>query len=535
MVGSLTREVQPSDRVKHGTGPSKRLSATEDRLERSVPTTVPAETPVPVKLPNSPIVDPVTGVPMGQPHGETPAWIDNSPSASAMEAMIEALQAAKLAAKKPAKSPMQLGFKVGWKLGQFLIDRGWLPMPGSDGTDSGLDPSHYAHPNVTWTYCENLFPSCPDAGYFYRVITDGYAQCHSPNVFDVCPAQPSWAAEDVKCKATPWEATQVQPGTTVGAYKRMALHPGFGHGVAAFFPFGGTQIDPGTWTTTLTPGVGTPIAPAPDSDTEVDPMWPQQQPKQTPWKEAAPDHPAEQPTKQPVKSPDTVTDPSVVPWVPAPFVVVVPRPETVPGTGTPVVPQPGTSPGTGPDTVPEPAPLPQILDFHPDGTVVGTLGKTPKRKNKKPKKRERQGKNEQVPHVGTVAPNAWYMVNMLTEGLDFVDALYRSLPKECRRKFKPTPYDKAKAIYDCWDHLDLNKAVQNFLNNEIEDFIYGQVGQATKKAQQEIGSGTGLASALGKAQKGAKEAGEAEGGNEGNLPLPQLQQQPNGQWVLTLG
>lgn len=79
------------------------------------------------------------------------------------------------------------------------------------------------------------------------------------------------------------------------------------------------------------------------------------------------------------------------------------------------------------------------------------------------------------------------IINTVTETKDVIDALEKSLPKECRPKPTKgggggvTPQAKLKALYDCFDKIDFCKAVGELVENQVKDLIYGQGAQRLGK------------------------------------------------------
>lgn len=76
-------------------------------------------------------------------------------------------------------------------------------------------------------------------------------------------------------------------------------------------------------------------------------------------------------------------------------------------------------------------------------------------------------------------------ISTATEGLDFIGVLYDALPREYRPRYRNTTYerrsltplDKARAVYDNFEHIDLEKFLLGFIENHIEDLTYGQLGR----------------------------------------------------------
>lgn len=81
-------------------------------------------------------------------------------------------------------------------------------------------------------------------------------------------------------------------------------------------------------------------------------------------------------------------------------------------------------------------------------------------------------------------------MNVITEGRDFVQALWKALPKKFRSKPQKgrktlTVQQMLRDIYDHLNDIDLADAVLNVIENEIQDRFYGGVGQRFKQAAQQ--------------------------------------------------
>jgi inhibitor of KinA sporulation pathway (predicted exonuclease) len=101
-------------------------------------------------------------------------------------------------------------------------------------------------------------------------------------------------------------------------------------------------------------------------------------------------------------------------------------------------------------------------------------------------------------------------VGYTTEFLDAANIAYDALPKKCKpgyyllhgkggktfykRRWRANQAQRLKAITKCWGEMDLNKLVRGLAFNHLEDFGYGQLGQAAQRARQQLGlqSPTGL-------------------------------------------
>lgn len=90
-------------------------------------------------------------------------------------------------------------------------------------------------------------------------------------------------------------------------------------------------------------------------------------------------------------------------------------------------------------------------------------------------------------------------VNALTEGFDFIAALYKALPshmkkdgpyKGLRRQLRP--HEQLQQIYRHYGDVDLKDAVKNLIENEAEDRVFGGIGQGLKKLNRDMGRPVGV-------------------------------------------
>lgn len=198
------------------------------------------------------------------------------------------------------------------------------------------------------------------------------------------------------------------------------------------------------------------------------------------------------PLIQPVFSPQPY--PAPLPWrvIPArgpnPFRSPGEQTQTGPRSRGRSRPRPATSPLTptngkpGPVVVAEPGGVYEI----PPGGGVQTRPRPPK-----PREKEKKIK---APWNHAVR----VMVDAGTEFCDAVDALWQALAttdgKFDKAKWKarlayhngrkqPGCAAKAAAVWSLWSQLDATDAVNNLINNQIEDAFYGGIGNAAKKGR----------------------------------------------------
>ena len=74
--------------------------------------------------------------------------------------------------------------------------------------------------------------------------------------------------------------------------------------------------------------------------------------------------------------------------------------------------------------------------------------------------------------------------------------MHEALPKKYRTKGRKggdvPPWQILRDIWDHWDHFNADLALENFINNEIEDRIYGKFFGAISKTQKRAGITAGL-------------------------------------------
>lgn len=99
------------------------------------------------------------------------------------------------------------------------------------------------------------------------------------------------------------------------------------------------------------------------------------------------------------------------------------------------------------------------------------------RRNEREKKIKMQGS------LGVLA-----LLNAASEAVDLVDCIYDAIPRKYRPRYgntrfvlrHPTPQQKVLAIYQHFDKIDIPKALGNVVSNEIEDRIFGKLGNLSK-------------------------------------------------------
>lgn len=396
-----------------------------------------------------------------------------------------------------AKRVVPSGFYFGWMLGDALgLGKTWDPLglagpmvfsaPGYDldGYTKLCSDAPLPGYSGRWAQQSGIVPACG--------LTSGYFGKPSDLVFPTYPN--SFNVNEVIYD-------QVLNFTSTHVIESWAVSPG----------------DPVEPIPKLSPGIY--IAPATipsDSPEELPILQPAEVFPQT-FREAV-----AVPGSQP--SPDDANRPIEVPVPDYPIALV----DIVPGRLV----VPDQSVDIDPDTRPT-DPQPEPGDNPGPGDTTAPPGDAPP-ELKPPRAREKQRKIN-VRSIG-FGSNIWVLGNLLSEGLEAVDDLWRSLPRECktrRWRMKPngkrgrrsaTPYEKAQDLYRCWRHMDVAKAVENVMNDQVSDIFYAIQGRLGTKATQRLNINTGLQHMLREGQKEisqqAIDAGADE--KETQLPLPRL-------------
>lgn len=221
-------------------------------------------------------------------------------------------------------------------------------------------------------------------------------------------------------------------------------------------------------------------------------------------------YPASNPWAQPQGLPLPMPIPAPAPWA-------RPRqkPEFMPGEHTYSGPRPAPRPRNNPTVMVRGAPSPASQS----GTNIRPRPPGPGVKERKMTIR--------------IGGAAGWIINGITEGIDFIDALHDALDENCKAKPKwksgdrpgfgkprageqsghwrtaaggarvygywqaSTPLERAEAVYKNIECLNLGKAFQNLLHEQLEDFAYGQLGrklgQGASRGIRPVGFQTGTA------------------------------------------
>jgi hypothetical protein len=200
------------------------------------------------------------------------------------------------------------------------------------------------------------------------------------------------------------------------------------------------------------------------------------------------------PDVDPTDDPWPQVDPPLVigPGTDTPGPVIDPVPDL--DTGTDLAPQTGTQPGSTTGTVPGttvsvvPSVVPQTS---PKSSVD-----TPVRNPAADKTRERKTR------LSNAALTALRVANKLGNTLDILDvvnALWNQvLPPQCKtgyaqsrdgnwyRAYRSNQTQRMADVVRCWDHMPLEDALRVIIANQLQDKLYGFIGQAQKKGAQHL-------------------------------------------------
>lgn len=93
----------------------------------------------------------------------------------------------------------------------------------------------------------------------------------------------------------------------------------------------------------------------------------------------------------------------------------------------------------------------------------------------RPGRREREKKGLVIKR-GRLAKYAGGVFGAVTEGLDFVNALWKALPKDKRTR-GASQKQKVLDVWNNWKHIDIEEATLNVVENQISDRVIGQLNK----------------------------------------------------------
>lgn len=208
------------------------------------------------------------------------------------------------------------------------------------------------------------------------------------------------------------------------------------------------------------------------------------------------------------------TFPSAMP-VPEPLPQVWTMPDPLPRPGDVPVPRPvpyrvlphwKPNPWSAPSerTTRGPRPLPNTDPFTYGRELSWDIGPGPNIKprpevNPFPGRQPPGDKTKEKKLIANVSASSvtGKFINITTETLDVLDAFYDALPKDLKLRGRPTPQAKAWHVYKNFDALNAEDVVKNLISNQIEDYLYGKLGQGAQRGAKPILDITGRPVGLG--------------------------------------
>lgn len=156
------------------------------------------------------------------------------------------------------------------------------------------------------------------------------------------------------------------------------------------------------------------------------------------------------------------------------------------------------------------------------------------RLRQKPEVRQKD-KNRERKYRPRWAGKAWALIGFVTEANDVFEAFWKGLPGKLKRRAfvengykKLSQLDKARFLARHWREVDVDRFIKELIENQVEDFIYGKIGQAAGAASREANRPVGY------------QTGDANRDYVTDLPLkPGEERAPDpvsefGQWVSSL-
>ena len=372
------------------------------------------------------------------------------------------------------------GQEVKWDLDDWLNNWWWqeriremeanfsfdqLPL-WQTAPDQGVGPDGWHHPYWDWNWCSQPHPECDATGAwgFRSGTASGYNYSTSYCPPGSCGSQILTSAPRAPLQADPYNGWLQDTGwLTIGGYKTISTNPTRARGRGAF---GANGLGDHTL-----------------------PLW-----EQAVVSRAIPIEEYQYGHGEPLSWPDAVaplgSQPSLAQQQASQR---LPRGKQRAGYTVPfslrhpftrVVVRPGSPPVTVPDQVIDPG-----SETEPGGVVIVPPGLPPGNPNPDEEK-EAKPWPQRLIHMGFTA------INVVTETQDFLEAMHAALPKKYRSRGRNggdvPPWVILQDIWDNWDHFDADLAVENFVNNQIEDAIYGRFFGFQSRVQRKAGVTAGL-------------------------------------------
>lgn len=95
------------------------------------------------------------------------------------------------------------------------------------------------------------------------------------------------------------------------------------------------------------------------------------------------------------------------------------------------------------------------------------------------------------------------VIGFTTEGLDFINAIYKALPDQYKpgyyyvggkwvKRWNASQWQRMNALWRHWDKVDIGQAIKEVAANQLEDKIFGGIGAAVGKSTFRAGFHRGI-------------------------------------------
>lgn len=163
--------------------------------------------------------------------------------------------------------------------------------------------------------------------------------------------------------------------------------------------------------------------------------------------------------------------------------------------------------------------------------VPRTLPRTDAHAVSPPKPRTKEVKLRMTGAAMRAARVLRWILNTATESADFIMSFWKAIPAKDRWRFVndfkarhngryPKLHEQAWFVYENWNKLDMEKAIRNLINNQMEDFVIGLKGRVSRDAVQGLAAAGVWRVPFGIGFGGSVRRGTAPKG--GDVPIPKF-------------
>lgn len=211
-----------------------------------------------------------------------------------------------------------------------------------------------------------------------------------------------------------------------------------------------------------------------------------------------PEVPLPVPTVVPGTPPSPLDPPSVPPAIPwfDPIGNPIGAPQPVPfAPPMPAIPARPVEPIEDPAKNPEapqrgPSPRPRTRGRRHPGEATEAWPRRGARRSPRPRTPPPGGTKEKK-LIGQLPPGFLKrFLSSATEVADFIDCIYKALPKN-KQSPRDLPQDKLNKLYQYWEDVNVQQALLNCLQEQVEDYIFGRLGRLQATANRRLGVTTG--------------------------------------------